>query len=44
MRQTTLESGPDLIPPLFGEEIIPQVIGKDSLCDDVSSQMIRAKK
>jgi hypothetical protein len=28
---------------VFGEEIIPQVAGKDSLCDG-GSQMIREKK
>lgn len=41
IRQTILDQA--LIPPLFREEILDQNVIKDSLCDEVGSQMIRAR-
>ena len=41
---TSDDTGPaGLIPPLFREEILEQNVIKDSLCDEVGSQMIRAR-
>jgi hypothetical protein len=42
IRQTILDQA--LIPPLFREEILDQNVIKDSLCDEVGSQMIRARR